>query len=528
MQRRTLLGALTILAASMFPLTGAMAQPKAGTELKVGMVSEPSSVDPHFATVAGNLALSSHIFDGLVNVDPSGRNVPALAVSWQTIDPTTWEFKLRPGVKFHDGSDFTAEDVVFSLERPAKVAGSPAPFTSYTKTIVSMQVVDPLTVRIKTSEPVGPFLTDLSSVYIVSKKAAANASTEDFNTGKAAIGTGPYSLVQFKRGESVTLQRNANYWGEKPYFEKVTLRFITADAPRVAALLSGDVDMIEGIPPADMPRLKADPKLSVKQRNSWRTLMLHLNHNAPDKSVYFTDKAGKPLDHNPIKDVRVRQALSLGLNRDALVQSALEGLASPAGQLVGVGLMGYNPATKPEAYDPEGAKKLLADAGYPNGFGIVLAAPNNRYINDEQVAQTVAQLWSRIGVQAKLDVMPMATYVPKMRNGEFGAALLGWGTMGADTGLRSLLGTPNPDAGWGTWNWGKYSNPAMDKLVHQSLATTDGSARTTIAGQAMTMAMKDYAALPTHYQFASWAMRKGLFYPGRIDEFTLSQLVRPE
>ena len=497
-------------------------------ELKIAQSTDPSSLDPHFAAVAGNLAVSAHFFDALVNVDPAGRYVPGLALSWAALDATTWEFKLRPGVKFHDGSELTAEDVAFSLERPAKVLNSPGPFTSYTKMIASMQVVNPLTLRIKTVEPYAPLPGDLSSVYIVSKKAAANASTEDFNTGKALVGTGPFSFGAFKRGDSLTMSRHAAYWGEKSPWDKVTLRFITADPARVAALLSGDVDLIESVPPADMPRLKADSRFAIKQRPTWRTLFLQLNHGAGTKSPWFTDKSGQPLAQNPLKDVRVREALSKGLNRQGLVQVALDGFATPAAQIIGIGLVGFNPNLKgAEGYDPEGAKHLLAAAGYPNGFSITLAAPNNRYINDEQVAQAVAQLWSRIGVQAKVVTMPMATYVPRMRNGEFGAALLGWGTMGADFGLRTLLGSIDPAKGWGGWNWGKYSNPRLDELILAALTAPDTARRHDAAQQAMAAAMKDYAALPTHYQLATWAMRPGLNYVGRIDEFTFAHQVKP-
>jgi len=516
------------LMALMVASVPAAAQPAQAADLRIALSYDPSSLDPHFAATAGNITVSSHFFDCLVHVDSSGKYVPGLAVSWQAVDPTTWEIKLRKGVKFHDGSDFTADDVVFSLERPAKVLNSPGPFTSYTRSITSMQVVDAHTVRLKTADPYGPLPGDLSSVFIVSKKVAANATTEDFNSGKAMVGTGAFSFAGYKRGESVTMSRNPQYWGEKSPWEHVVIRFVTADAARVAALLAGDVDLIEGVPPSDMPRLKADPKLQVQQRTTWRTLFLHLNHGAADSAAVFTDKSGAPLGKNPLKDIRVRQALSKALNRPALVQTALEGFAAPAAQIVAPGIVGYNAALHIEPYDVEGAKKLLAEAGYPQGFGIALAVPNNRYINDDQIGQTVAQLWGRIGVQAKLDAMPMSTYVPRMKSGEFGAALLGWGTMGADFGLRSLLGTPDPAKGWGAWNWGKYSNHKVDELTAQALSSTDPARRDEKAREAMTAAMKDYAVLPTHYQYASWAMKKGLGYPGRIDEFTFANFVRPE
>jgi peptide/nickel transport system substrate-binding protein len=528
MTRRLVVSLAAAAAVCLAAAPAVQAQPKAGGELKIALSYDPSSLDPHFAATAGNVTVSSHFFDCLVNVEPGGKYVPGLAVGWRAVEPTTWEIKLRKDVKFSDGSDFTADDVQFSLERPAKIVNSPGPFTSYTKAITAIQVVDAYTLRLKTAEPYGPLPGDLSSIFIVSKKAAANASTEDFNSGKAMVGTGPYVFASYKRGEGVTMTKNPHYWGEKSAWDKVSIRFITADPARVAALLSGDVDMIEGVPPSDMPRLKADPKLQVQQRTTWRTLFLHLNHGAADSSAMFTTKAGQPLGKNPLKDLRVREALSKGLNRQALVQTALEGFGTPAAQIVAPGIVGFNAGLKVEAADVEGAKRLLADAGYPDGFGITLAVPNNRYINDDQIGQTVGQLWGRIGVKVKLEAMPMATYVPKMKNGEFGAALLGWGTMGADFGLRTLVGTPDATKGWGTWNWGRYSNRHVDELVHAALGSTDPHKRDEIAREAMGAAIKDYAVLPTHYQYASWAMKKGLSYPGRIDEFTFAHQVRPE
>ena len=526
--RRAALAAAVLATTLAVAAPGAIAQPKAGGELKIALSYDPSSLDPHFAATAGNVTVSSHFFDCLVHVDADGKYVPGLATSWRAIDPTTWEIQLRRGVKFHDGSEFTAEDAQFSLERPARVVNSPGPFTSYTKAITGIQVVDAHTLRLKTAEPYGPLPGDLASVFVVSKKAATGAVTDDFNSGKAMVGTGPYVLGGYKRGDNVTMTRNAGYWGEKSAWEKVTIRFITAEAARVAALLAGDVDMIEGVPPSDMARLKSDPRVQVRQRTTWRTLFLHLNHGAADGAPVFTAKGGGPLGKNPLKDPRVREALSKGLNRQALVQAALEGFAAPAAQIVAPGIVGFNAGLKVEPYDPDGARKLLAEAGYPNGFGITLAVPNNRYVNDDQVGQTVGQLWSRIGVQVKLEAMPMATYVPKMKSGEFGAALLGWGTMGADFGLRTLLGSVDPAKGWGTWNWGGYSNKAMDERVLAALASTDPARRDANAREAMALALKDYAVLPTHYQFASWAMKKGLQYPGRIDEFTFANFVKPE
>jgi len=268
--RRTAVALATAITAAFIALASpaAHAQPKAGGELKIALSYDSSSLDPHFAATAGNITVSSHFFDCLVHVSPEGKYVAGLAVDWGAIDPTTWEIKLRQGVKFHDGSEMTAEDVQFSLERPAKIVNSPGPFTSYTKSITSIQVVDRHTLRLKTAEPYGPLPGDLSSIFIVSKKAAAHATTEDFNSGKAMVGTGAYVFSSYKRGDSIAMTKNPNHWGQKSVWDKVVIRFVTADAARVAALLAGDVDLIEGVPPSDMPRLKGDARLQVQQRTT--------------------------------------------------------------------------------------------------------------------------------------------------------------------------------------------------------------------------------------------------------------------
>jgi peptide/nickel transport system substrate-binding protein len=508
-------------------LAGLFALSAAAADLKIGLSADVSSLDPHYLNIAPNIAFSSHLFDALVNVDANGRLVPGLATSWRAVDATTWEFKLRPGVKFHDGSPLTAEDVIFSLDRPAALTNSPGPFTSYTKQIVDKKAVDPLTVRLKTAAPYGPLTLDLSTIFIVSKKAAQNASTDDFNSGKALIGTGPFKFASFKRGDSIDVVRNDNYWGGKAAWDKVTFRIITNSAPRLAALLAGDVDAIEGIPTADLQKLKTNPKFKLEQKISWRTIFWHLDQSSASPH-FITDKSGKPLAANPLKDVRVRKAISMAINRKALVERTMEGLAVPASNIVAPGVLGYNDALKVETYDPEGAKKLLAQAGYPNGFALTIHGPNNRYINDEQVVQTVAQFLNRIGIQTKVETLPLSVYFGKARAGEFSVSLLGWGTLAGDFGLRTLVGTVNPDTGWGSWNWGKYSNKAVDELVQSSLSSVDQAKRQDFAKKAAAVALQDYAVIPLHHQYATWAMRKGLKYTARTDEFTFAHEFRPE
>ena len=505
----------------------AQAQNTPTTEIRLGLASDVVSLDPHWVNSGPSNAISTHLFDTLVQVDPNGRLVPGLAESWRTINGTTWEFRLRKGVKFHDGSDFTAEDVVFSLDRPAALVNSPGSFTSFTKIITAKEVVDPHTIRLITATPYGPLTLNLASVFIVSKKAAASATQDDFNQGKAAVGTGPLRYSHFKRGESIEFLRNDQYWGNKPAWTKVQFRILTNDAARLAALLSNSVDGIEAIPTADIAKLKTNPAFVVEQRPSWRTLFWHLDQSR-DVSPFITDKGGKPLAKNPLKDIRVRQALSKAIDRKSLVERTLEGLGQPASNLNTSGAVGYVESLKVEAYDPEGARKLLAEAGYPDGFAITLHGPNNRYVNDDQIVQTTAQFFSRIGLQVKVETQPVATYFGKARNGEFSAALLGWGSLAADFTLRDLLGTIDANAGWGSWNWGRYSNPKLDALVKSSLAAVDAKQREQFAEQAVSLAINDYAAIPLHHQVASWAVRKGIRYTPRVDEFTFAHQFRPE
>jgi len=495
-------------------------------ELRIGLAADVTSLDPHFLNVAPNNNAAWQIFDALVHVDANARLVPGLAVSWHAVNPTTWEFKLRKGVKFHDGSDFTAADVVFSLDRPTTLTASPGPFTGFVKPIVAKKIIDPWTLQLKTAAPYAMLPYDLNSIFIVSKKAATGAATEDFNSGKAAIGTGPYKLLRFARGDRIELARNDAYWGGKAPWDKVTLRILPADTARIAALLAGDVDAIENIPTADLTRLKANPKFRLEQKVSWRTMFLHLDQYR-DHPPHVSDKSGKPLTKNPFRDARVRLALSKAINRGAIVERVMEGYAIAAGNLVSPPVFGYVATLKPETYDPEAAKKLLAQAGYPDGFALTLDAPNDRYVNDEQLAQALAQMLARIGIQAKVETMPASVYFAKARAGDFSCALLGWGSFSGDLALRALLATPNAAKGYGAWNWGRYSNAKVDALLEQGFGTLDEKKREVLAREAATLALRDVPVILLHHQLASWAMKQGIAYTARTDEYTFAHDFRP-
>ena len=495
-------------------------------DLSIGISADVTSLDPHYVATQHNVEIGWHVFDALTRVDEKARIIPGLATSWRAIDPLTWEFKLRKGVKFHDGTEFTADDVAYSLVRPLSIAGSPGGFAVYVRRIVSKQIVDPYTIRLKTATPYGAMPQDLNSIMIVQKKAAFNATSADFDSGRAMVGTGPYKFVRWSRGDRVELARFEGYWDKKPAWDKVTFRMMSNDPARTAALLSGDVDVIENVPPSDLARLRASPNLRLEQTVSWRTIFFHMDQYRKQPPL-VTDLDGKPLAKNPFMDLRVRLAISKAINRKALVERAMESVAVPASNVVSPQIFGHYSGAKPEAFDPEGAKKLLTEAGYPNGFAITVSAPNDRYINDDQVAQAVAQMLSRIGIKCAVEAMPFNVYLTKARDQQFSFAMLGWGSYAVDLALRALLMTPNVDRGTGAWNWGRYSNPKVDKLVEQALDTVDDAKREAIAREAAAIAAADVAIIPLYHQIVTWAMKKNIAYQARTDERSLAQFFRP-
>jgi peptide/nickel transport system substrate-binding protein len=512
----------------LFFFAGWSASAVAGaSDLTIGIGADVTAIDPHYHNVTPNNNVAAHIFDYLVLRDERQKPIPGLAESWRTVDPLTWEFKLRKGVKFHDGSEFTAADVVASIERVPLVPNSPSPFTAYTKQIKEMTVVDPYTIRFRTAAPYPLMPTDMTQVAIISAKAA-KASTEDFNSGKAAIGTGPYKLLRYAKGDRIELARHDGYWGGKTPWEKVTLRLLPNDASRVAALLAGDVQAIEYVPTSDVARIRADKRLNVYKVIADRLVYLHMDSDR-DVSPYVTDKEGKPLAKNPLKDPRVRKAISKAINRNAIVDKVMEGEAVAAGQLLADGMFGTTRNLKVEPYDPAGAKKLLAEAGYPDGFGITIHAPNNRYVNDAKIAQAVAQMLTRIGIATKVEAMPSATYFPQATDLKFSLMLLGWssGTGEASSPLKALVATYSRDKGFGTANRGRYSNPRVDALLEEALATVDDSKREALLQRATEIAIDDTGIIPLHFQVNLWATRNGITYVPRTDENTLAHKFRP-
>jgi peptide/nickel transport system substrate-binding protein len=523
--------AVMIAAAAIAFATVASGQTKPANarDISIGLQAAITSMDPHYHNVGPNNGALRHIFEALIKNDENQRLVPALATSWKAIDDTTWEFKLRKNVRWHDGSLFTADDVAFSLKRVPNVPNSPSSFATFTKPITDVKIVDAHTIIFKTAAPHVLMPSDLAQVLIVSKAVGEKATTDDYNSGKAAIGTGAYKFVEYVPNQRIVLKANYGYWGGEEPWDKVTFKMLANPAARVAALLSGDVELIETVPTADIAKLASDKKFSLSDKVSNRVIYVHLNQHQEKEPVFITDKAGKPLDKNPLKDVRVRKALSMAINRDAIVSRVMEGKAVAASQLLADNFFGVSKKLKPTKFDPEGAKKLLAEAGYPNGFAMTIHGPNNRYINDAAIAQTLAQFYSRIGIDVKVDTMPSSVYFTRATKLEFSYMVLGWGTESGEQGssLRSLLATYDQAKGMGVTNRGRYSNPELDKQLSVALVTMDDKKREGLIQQAAETAMNDVGLIPLHYEVSTWATTKALKYTPRTDQYTLAMSLKP-
>ncbi|MFD1378730.1 ABC transporter substrate-binding protein [Fodinicurvata halophila] len=392
-----------LLMATAFVVSFAAA-PAAAEDLTIALAAEPTSVDPHYHNLTPNNALTRHIFEPLIKQDENQSLEPGLATEWGvTDDPLVWEFKLREDVTFHDGTPFTAEDVAFTIERAPDVPNSPSSFSLYINDIAEVEIVDEHTVRFHTEEPVPLMANNLSTVAIISKKHAEGASTEDFNSGEAAVGTGPYQFVSYTPGEEVEMAAYDDYWGDEPQWDNVTFRPVTSASARVAGLLSGDIDVIEGVPTNDVASLEEDEDVSIWQGISNRVIYIHLDSDR-EVTPQITAKDGSEIE-NPLRDTKVRKALSIAIDRESIVEDVMEGIAIPAGQLLPEGFFGVSEDIEVPEYQPERAQELLAEAGYEDGFRMTVHGPAGRYINDEQVLQAVAQMWSRLGIETEVETI---------------------------------------------------------------------------------------------------------------------------
>jgi peptide/nickel transport system substrate-binding protein len=501
-------------------------------ELRVGLSAEPSSIDPHYHNLSPNNMLSRHVFEPLVLQDAKQALRPGLAESWKAVDDTTWEFRLRKGVKFHDGAEFTADDVLATMKRVPAVPRSPSSFASFIAGL-EFQKVDAHTIRIKTKVPAPLVPTNLSTFGIVGKACAEGMSTEDYNALKCQQGTGPFRYTEFKPGDRLAMARNDAWWGGKADWERVNFRFLASAPTRVAALLANDVDVIEAVPPTDMARLKADANLSVVQELSNRVIYFHLDQFR-ENSPFITAKDGSAVK-NPLRDRRVREALSKAINRPAIVERLMDGQAVPAEQVLPDIFYGTSKKLKPVAFDLAGARRLLAEAGYPNGFKLKMHGPNGRYVNDTKIIEAVAQMFTRAGIETEIETIPPANFFTRASTGgkndagetgfpEFSFILVGWGAGTGETSgsLKALLGTFNRATGSGAANRGRYSNPVFDAKLDEALRTVDDTKRAALLAETSEIGMNDFGIIPSHYQVNVWASRKAFAVEPRADEYTLA------
>jgi peptide/nickel transport system substrate-binding protein len=528
-RRAMLAGAAALAAPAAASLAGSARAQSAGRSITIAIGGAITSLDPHFYNASPNNGVASHFFEYLVAMDAKAQMVPMLAESWRAVSDTAWEFKLRPGVKWHDGRDFTADDVAFTIRRAPDVPNSPGGFGAFVRSIQRVEIVDPLTVRFHTPGPAPLLPTDLTSLMMISRHVGEGATTEDYNSGRAVVGTGPYRFASYSAGTRVQMTRNDAYWGGTPDWERVDYRVISSPPARTAAILSGDVDIIDTVPSSDLPRLRGEGRVKLSQIQGLRVIYLAPDRSRDQNPVFVTDNDGKPLTRNPFNDVRVRRALTVAIDRAALAERVMENTAQPNGQWLPPGSYSYNPEVTVPRLDVAGARRLLAEAGFPQGFRMTLHTPNDRYPNDARLAQAVAQMWTRIGVQTAVEALPWASYSARSSRQEFGNRLLGWGsaTGEASYALVNILGTYDPAKRTGANNGGRYSNPDLDALTERATSTLDDKAREDLLKQAVKLAMDDVAIMPLVQLVNTWAVKNGIQHDPRMDERTRAMDIKP-
>ena len=498
--------------------------------LRIASRATPA-VDPHFQWLTTNEAYSRHIFDSLVRRDAESRIEPGLAESWTMVDPLTWEFRLRRGVKFHDGSEFTAEDVRFSLERVAGLPNNPNPYTSNIRSIRQVEVIDPYTVRFHSETPDPLLHAPLANIYIVSHRVARDAGPQDFRSGRAAVGTGPYRFVSYTPDAELVLERNEGYWDQKPVWERVVFRIVSGDASRVSALLAGDVDVIDYLPSRDVATLERDQRVAVHKGASDRLMYVMLDVGR-SPSPYVTDPEGRPLERNPLMDQRVRRAMAMSINQEALVSNVMDGMGVVTNQMMPPGMIGWDPDFPGVRYDVAGARALLAEAGFPNGFGLGLHCSNNRYLNDARLCQAIGQMFSRIGIRTRVETMPLNVFFPRIAvpRSEFSAILMGWGNSSTGTAagfLTALMHSHDPAKRRGHANRAYYSDANYDAMVEAAVTELDADRRAALMREAVRYASETYVCIPLLVQGTALATRRNLVAETRNDEMTLAMAVRP-
>ncbi|MBR0653523.1 ABC transporter substrate-binding protein [Plastoroseomonas arctica] len=482
---------------------------------------DPNTLDPHSQNVGTVAMVLQQIYDTLITRTETLGLAPGLALTWEQAEPNRWRLTLREGVRFHEGEAFTADDVVFSLTRALAPTSN---FGIYVDTIESVREAGPLAVDIitKTPDPILP--NKLASVFIMSRswsernnapRPQNTRTREEMFTVRNTNGTGAFRMTVREPDVRTVMARNDAWWGWREptsanaNVTEIVFRPITSDPTRIAALLSGEVDFVLDPPLQDLARLRAAPGIRVLEGPEVRTIFLAFDTFRDE--LLYSDVRGR----NPFRDLRVRQALYHAIDIAAINRTTMRGQSVPTGTLFPAQVNGYVQSEDVRLpFDAARARALLTEAGYPQGFGITLDCPNNRYINDEQICQAIAAMWARIGVRTQLNAMPLAPFFAKIQRDDTSAYLLGWGvpTLDALYSFQSLLATRNGGQGDGIWNYGRYSNPAMDTLI-QRMKVESGPARQATITEALRLMRTDVPIIPLHHQMIPWAMRSTIAIP---------------
>ncbi|MFW2357090.1 ABC transporter substrate-binding protein [Hydrogenophaga sp.] len=509
--------AASLLVGTVLALCAAQAQ-----TIRIGNQGDALSMDPHSLNESLQLSVTSNVYEPLVARDRNLGLVPGLATSWKQTSPNGWRFELRKGVKFHDGAPFTADDVLFSF---ARAAGEGSDMRSYTNDIKEVRKAGDFAVDIETKSPF-PILPDvISLLFMMNKKwAEENQATRPVDRRKGienaasfrANGTGPFRLRERQPNIKTTFVRNGNYWGKiEGNVINVEYTPISNDSTRVAALLSGQVDVIEPVPLQDVARINAGGKSKVMQGPELRTIFLGMDQKRDE--LLFSNVKGK----NPFKDKRVRQAFYQAIDINGIQRTVMRGASRPTGLLVGPGINGFDESMNTRLpHDPEAAKKLLAEAGYPNGFEVAMNCPNDRYVNDGAICQAVAANLARVGVKIQLQTETKGTYFPKILKRDTSFYLLGWtpGTYDSHNALNALVRCVD-DKGSGQFNLGAYCNPRLDELSAQIQSETDKVKRDALIKQAFKLHADDIGHLPLHQQALAWGVANNVTLAQIADNF---------
>lgn len=484
-------------------------------ELVIGFQGGAVTLDPHMRAETTTISWQLHIYESLTYLERDGSISPKLATEWENEDENTWLFTLREGVKWQDGSDFTAEDAAYALERALNHPESE--MKQYLTAVSNVEVINPSTIKINTSTPDPLMPLHLSQVRIVSK--AFTEETGDSGMTGQAMGTGPYRVVSYSNEDNVVLERFEDYWGDAPSFENVRLVNIPNGSTRIAALLSGEIDVAEKILPQDFPRLERDENVYITQIAGNRVIYLTMDFSCSENCPGSNLEGGT----NPFANPQVRRAVYQAIDVDAIIERIMGGAAAPATQFIAPATTYYDESIERFPYDPEEAQRLLAEAGYPDGFSVRLDAPNDRYLNDALVAQAVGGLLGDIGIQVEVNAIPKAVFFPQIDEGDFLLYIAGWSSSDVVSTYNAQIHTKDDEVGYGFANRVGYTNPETDKLIEQVNIEFDEARRVELINQINEQALnKDVAWVPLHVENVIAGVREGVVFEANPSEYLLA------